>query len=220
MFNAAFFSSPVLTKEDLRGRLEDARAYFTASKLPWALWVCEDYIAAGLRRGLGQTCQRFSLRLSSEMPGMTAPGLASPGRSLPELEFQRVDSAAALLDFRGIGSVCFHVPPLWFQEVFDDELYSSHPGFVGWVGRHEGLPVCTAATVICDGVIGIYNVATAPGHRRAGFGEAITRHAIAMAECDTGAAPLVLQSTSWGIRLYERMGFRTVTRILVYNSVR
>ena len=78
MFNAAFFSSPVLTKEDLRGRLEDARAYFTASKLPWALWVCEDYIAAGLRRGLGQTCQRFSLRLSSEMPGMTAPGLASP----------------------------------------------------------------------------------------------------------------------------------------------
>ena len=41
-----------------------------------------------------------------------------------------------------------------------------------------------------------------------------------MAECDTGAAPLVLQSTSWGIRLYERMGFRTVTRILVYNSVR
>jgi hypothetical protein len=29
-----------------------------------------------------------------------------------------------------------------------------------------------------------------------------------------------LQSTSMGMPLYKRMGFRAVTRILVYNSVR
>jgi hypothetical protein len=34
----------------------------------------------------------------------------------------------------------------------------------------------------------------------------------------TGPLPLVLQSTSLGLRMYERLGFRTVTGIEVYNS--
>ena len=31
---------------------------------------------------------------------------------------------------------------------------------------------------------------------------------------------IVLQSTTLGMRLYQRMGFRPVTRVLVYNSYR
>lgn len=219
MFNAAFFNSPVSSKDDLKQRLEDTRAHFAARNLPWALWICEDWVGSSIRRSLSQIGEQYGLRLSSELPGMIARQLAPPRRALPELEYHRVNSASSLLDFRGIGSVCFHVPLPWFQEVFDDSLPAAHPGFVGWVGRREGVPVCTAATVTCSGVIGLYNVATAPGCRRSGFGEAITRYAAAAALRENGPATLVLQSTSWGMHLYERMGFRTVTRFLVYNSI-
>jgi len=44
----------------------------------------------------------------------------------------------------------------------------------------------------------------------------ITRHAIAAA---LPARRIVLQSTAQGLSLYQRMGFDSVTRILVYNSL-
>jgi ribosomal protein S18 acetylase RimI-like enzyme len=87
------------------------------------------------------------------------------------------------------------------------------------------MPVATAASVTStgltsDNVIGIYNVATAPEYRRHGYGEAITRYAIDAALQEVRTGRLVLQSTSAGQRIYDRMGFQPVTRLLVYNSTR
>jgi len=215
MFNAAFLSAPVADREDLEDRLELARGHFRSRGLSWAFWVCEDYLDLSVRRRLTPTCERYGLRLSSEMPGMIAPVLVKPGRPLPPLEFRRVDSLPTLNDFRGIGSICFHVPLEWFSEVFDESVTAPRAAFVCWVGYYDGVPVATAASVASDGVTGLYNIATAPGYRGRAFAEAITRHTAAAA----GPCPLVLQSTSRGLRLYERLGFRPVTRILVYNSV-
>ena len=44
------------------------------------------------------------------------------------------------------------------------------------------------------------------------------RYALAEAVKEHGAERLVLQSTPAGLHLYERMGFRTVTRVAVYSS--
>ena len=62
-------------------------------------------------------------------------------------------------------------------------------------------------------------MATAPEYRQRGYGEAITRYAIDAAMRENGLSRVVLQSTSQGLRLYERMGFQPVTRVLVYNSI-
>ena len=40
----------------------------------------------------------------------------------------------------------------------------------------------------------------------------------AQALCSQPGVPVVLQSTEQGLKIYERMGFRAITRILVYNS--
>ena len=101
-----------------------------------------------------------------------------------------------------------------------DETLPERRDFVCWNGYLDGMPVTTAASVASDGVIGLYNIATAPGYRGRGYAEAITRHAIDAAFRETGLREVALQSTMQGLHLYERMGFRTVTRILVYNSVR
>src|SRR6202034_1718231 len=93
-----------------------------------------------------------------------------PGRRLPRMEMRRVDTGQTLNDFRAIGSSCFHVPPGWFSEVFDERV-ADRERFVCWVGYLDGTPIATAASVTSPGVaaqnvIGIYNVATVPEQRR------------------------------------------------------
>lgn len=215
MFNAAFLNS-FATQPEFESRLETSREHFRARGLPWSFWICEDWLDRALRRRLPQICQKYGLRLSSEMPGMAAASMDEPSRRLPSLEIRHVDSARLLADFRGIGAVSFHVPIDWFCEVFDESLPVSRPDFRCWVGYLDGTPVATAASVPSRGVIGLYNIATAPGYRGRGFAEVITRHAAEAA----GNQPLVLQATSHGLHLYERLGFRAVTRIQVYNSAR
>jgi GNAT superfamily N-acetyltransferase len=226
MFNAAFPSEPLETPAALEETLRAAKNHFDSQGLRWAFWICEDWLATGLRRKLSRICETFGLRLSSEMPGLAAEGLQRPVRKLPDIEFRPVQSPVSsretLNDFRAVGSTCFHVPISWFSEVFDEGV-AARQSFMCWVGYDDGLPVATAATVSTRGVIGVYNVATAPEFRQRGYGEAITRHAIDAAIRETGlpeaGTRIVLQSTSLGLRLYQRMGFRPVTRVLVYNSI-
>jgi ribosomal protein S18 acetylase RimI-like enzyme len=224
MFNAGFLSESVETQAQLEERLHTAKRHFDSRHLSWAVWICEGWLAPGVRGKLSRTCELFGLRLSAEMPGMAADQIKPTSRKLPKMEVRRVGTGQTLTDFRAIGSSCFHVPLGWFSEVFDERV-ADREGFACWVGYRDGQPIATSASVTSTGitaekVIGIYNVATAPEQRRHGYAEAITRHAIdaAMAEARTGR--IVLQSTAAGQGIYGRMGFRPVTRLLVYNSTR
>jgi ribosomal protein S18 acetylase RimI-like enzyme len=218
MFNAAFPSEPVETRSALEDRLRAAKNHFDSRALRWAFWICEDWLAADIRRKLSGACETWGLRLSSDMPGMSAEGIRRPARKLPTIEARRVQSEQTLDDFRALGSTCFHVPLAWFSEVFHPSM-AAHRDFICWVAYSDGLPVATAATVSAHGVIGLYNVATAAEYRHRGYGEAITRHAIDHALRETTATRIVLQSTADGLRLYQRMGFQPVTRVLVYSSI-
>jgi GNAT superfamily N-acetyltransferase len=219
MFNAAFLSGAVETQAQLEARLLAARRHFDSRKLQWALWICDGWLTPAIQRKLSRICETFGLRLSAEMPGMAAEAIQAPVRKLPELEIRRVETVGTLSDFRAIGSTCFHVPIAWFGEVFDEDVMTRGT-FACWVGYRNGVPIATAATVASPDATGVYNVATAPEHRRRGYGEAITRHAIdaALSEGDPGR--LVLQSTSLGQRVYVRMGFESIARVLVYSSIR
>ena len=220
MFNAAFLNSPVREKEELEARLDAARRHFQSRAIRWAFWLCEDWLDWRVRRGVAQTCQRFGLRLSSEMPGMAAARVFEKPEVVSQpIEIRRVDSTAALNDFRAVGSLCFHVPQAWFSEVFNQAVLSPDHGFRCYVGYDKGAPVATSASVESNGVLGIYNVATAPSYRGKGFGEAMTRHAVCAPPPALRGRPIVLQSTTQGLRIYERLGFRSVTRIIVYNSL-
>ncbi|MBM3774518.1 MAG: GNAT family N-acetyltransferase, partial [Acidobacteria bacterium] len=65
---------------------------------------------------------------------------------------------------------------------------------------------------------GVYNVATIPGQQRRGYGECVMRRALEAARAEHGVARSILQSTPQGLRLYQRMGYRTVTKVSVYSS--
>lgn len=217
MFNTAFFNSPVVDRADLEQRVTLASLTFRRRKLPWSLWVCEELIPPEVRPRLFRICERARLYHGTEMPAMAAERIISRGWGESELTIEAVEGASVLQEFCRIGADCFHVPPNWFGEIYN-RAERLQGAMRGWVGYVKGQAMATAVTVISEDVIGIYNLATAPEFRKRGFGEAMSRHAIAETLAVTGAKPVVLQSTSQGRRLYERLGFREVGRILVFPS--
>ncbi len=216
MFNAAFLSGPVETEQEMDRCIRNAEMHFDTRGLEWAFWLCEDWLDARSRRRARYIFSHRGLRLSVELPGMFCESLLPPERGLPKLEIRRVHNGPTREDFCALGSTCFNVPLPWFCEVFEDPHVWQD--FVGYVGYHEGEPVCTAATVTGSGVVGLYNVGTLPSYRRKGFGEVMVRHALERAWAEHGRLPSILQSTPAGLRMYERMGYRAVTRITVFAS--
>lgn len=216
MFNAAFLSTPVPNDAELAGRIALSSVHFDARGLEWAYWVCEDWLEPRARRRSRDVFERHGLRHSVDLPGMVAERIEPPVRPLPPIEVRRVRNGSTRDAFCGIGSTCFHVPIPWFSEVFGSE--SVWERFAAYVAYVDGDPVSTAAIVIGSGAAGVYNVATLPGRQRKGYGEAVMRYALAEARREHGIESSVLQSSPAGYRLYERMGYRTVTKIAVYSS--
>ena len=216
MFNTAFLSGPVANETELKQRIRLPVAHFNQRGQEWAYWVCEDWIEQPARKRSRRWFEHYGLRLSTELPGMIADGILPPVKSLPPVDVRRVRSAATWDAFCQIGSVCFHVPLTWFREVFDNSTVWDH--FMSYVGYVDEEPVSTTSLVSGAGVLGVYNVATLPGSRRQGIGEAVMRHALADARQRRGVERVILQSTPAGLPLYERMGFRTVSRVAVYSS--
>ena len=216
MFNAAFLSAPVATEAELAQRILLPSLYFNARGLEWAYWVCEDFLGPKAHRRSRQVFERHGLRHSVDLPGMLAESIRPAVKPLPRIEVKRVGDRPTWDAFCAIGSVCFHVPISWFCEVFDSgSVWGRFAAYVGYVDRE---PVSTAAVVTGGGVTGVYNVATLPAHQRRGYGEAVMRHALEDIQQQHGREPVILQSTPAGLRLYERMGFRTVTRVAVYAT--
>jgi ribosomal protein S18 acetylase RimI-like enzyme len=216
MFNSAFFSAPITSEAELRQRIYLAMSHFNVRGLEWACWVCEDWMDPRTRRRSRQIFERQGLRHSVDLPGMVAERILPPSKPLPTLEVRRVGDIATREAFCAIGSVCFHVPLVWFREVFDNRQVWSR--FAAYVGYHNEDPVSTAAIVLGGDAMGVYNVATIPGQQRRGYGEAVMRYALAETRREHGLERSILQSTPAGYRLYERMGYRQITRVSVYAS--
>ena len=215
MFNGAFLSEPVVNESDLERRIISAGLYFSRAGVKWSFWLSDSFLPHNLVRGAGHTFAHHDLRLATEMPGMIARTIGAPAHQLPACELRPLDNSKVLADFRDIGSACFRVPLGWFSEVFDDQgaLRSGFRASVGYVGDK---PIGTTATVVSDGAIGLYNLATVPDYRSRGFGEALMRQSIAAEVRDHPDLPVVLQSTKSGLPLYKRLGFVTVTRFRVF----
>jgi hypothetical protein len=216
MFNAAFLSSPVKDEADLRRRLTQCSVHFSARELGWAFWVCGGWLPSNVRRRFRQIFRDHRMQLASELPGMVLERLPPPRRALPRLEIRRVAGGATRQDFCAVGSTCFGVPLPWFREVFANEAVFGE--FASWVGYADGEPVTSAAAVAAAGVVGFYNIGTMPGHQRRGYAEAIMRHAAEECRREYGIERTILQSTPQGLRLYERLGYRTVTEVTVFAS--
>lgn len=150
------------------------------------------------------------------MPGMALHPLPPPGTALPAVghEIRRIEDAAGIADHVNAAAGGFGMPREWLQAIVSDDLLEA-PGVTGYVGYTDGQPVTAGLAVRTGRTIGVYNIATIESARRRGHGAAMTMRIVddgAAAGCDVA----ILQASSMGQPIYERLGFRTVVPYMGY----
>ena len=115
-------------------------------------------------------------------------------------------------------------PPDWHEHL---RLIQVPPGFLAnadpaayrvAIARLDGESVATAVSYDLDGDCGIYNVGTLEHARRRGLGTAVTTALLRDAGA-RGCNTATLQATPMAERLYARLGFRDLGRILEYSRL-
>lgn len=218
VFNSALLSTPVATDpEDLENRIATARSHFGPRGLRWSFWVCEDLVDRSIRRQARRAFAAERLRPFTDPPGMLAESLARPSRALPAIECRRVCDGPTRVAFAHITCIAFEIPYAVAKQVYEPER-AWMGDYSGWLAYANGVPVATAATVVAGGSVGVYSVATLPAWRHRGYAEGLLRHVLGEIRASTGIERTVLQSSKSGLALYEKLGYRTVTRFIVYLS--
>jgi len=94
-----------------------------------------------------------------------------------------------------------------------------HPDIVRYLVRIDGEPAGAAASVVTNGVLGIFGTGTRPAYRRRGIQSAIVAKAL---ECARGRADLAIATTEPGSisqRTFERLGFQVLyTRAILLRT--
>jgi GNAT superfamily N-acetyltransferase len=101
---------------------------------------------------------------------------------------------------------------------FVSEAVLSLPDVRAYVGEVDGAAVATAIGLRYDRLVGIFNVATLPAHRRRGYGAAITAFAV-RAAFEDGADAAALQTSDMGRGVYESLGFELAEHWSCWVSV-
>ena len=218
MVNAAFLSAPAaVSEEDLARRIDLAAANLGGDGSRWAFWACEKMLRGGAASKAPKVFRRRGLVPALRHPGMVCERLDPPQRPMPELEVRPVRDGPGRAAFAHINAIAFHIPFEWCLQVYDlEDLWGGC--FTGYVGYSNGDAVSTAATLVAADAIGVYAVATLPGHEHKGYGEAMTRHALALAQRESGVERSILQATAAGLPLYRQMGYHVVTHFVVYSA--
>lgn len=121
------------------------------------------------------------------------------------LRFRVVDDAESAATFGDLCERSYEQPGMaWLMDYH--ESYDAPDAF--WhLGLDGDTPVTGACGYLCGNVGGVYSVATPVESRGRGYGAAVTSTA-ANHLFDLGASQVVLQSSTLGFGVYQRLGFR------------
>jgi GNAT superfamily N-acetyltransferase len=191
-----YLAGITLDCSDPEAQIEEIAALQEARPGPLSVmdsWGCLDL------QGLG-----FEVREAHEWM-VRPPRDESPKAAALELEISPVLSAADLAEFEVAAFEGFGIheaPSLGPGRVHAPEILADESMRV-FAGRVGDRVVAVSMAYVAAGVVGVYGVATLPAYRRKGYGESITRAALAA----DPRLPAVLQPSPEGLSTYRRMGF-------------
>jgi GNAT superfamily N-acetyltransferase len=194
------YQSPAsVTPEDVFETLTPYRQH----GLPTQWWLLLGDEPVGLRdslRAIGMESWGGATALALPLETWT-PSFHPP---LPDLELLRATSwEERLAALRVISEVFFVAPEPMRRWTVDN------PAFNLYAARWQGRIVAGLTTLQRDGIVGVYNVATAGSARRMGVAGNLVIHALREA-ASQGARLATLTATPQALRLYGELGFRSV----------
>ena len=134
----------------------------------------------------------------------TPPASAANGLAVHELGPGNIGRHVAVM------AAGFEIPEDIFADVMKDKALEL-PDLRCYLGDVAGEPVATGIGMLAHDLVGVFNVATPPSHRRLGYGTAITGRIVADGLA-AGARGAYLQSSAQGYAVYQRLDFYTVER--------
>jgi Acetyltransferase (GNAT) domain len=199
-FNTAFVTQSL---DEAEAEIKAAMSFFDDRGLPFSVRMRE-----GVDPSAETACERLGLVLDEVEPGMMLTEIPAMPPPPAGLEIRRAWFEEGYDDFVVTMSTAMGMPlesgyDLISPELFDALWVEPYTGYV------DGEPVATSTLVVSHRVAGVYNVTTLEEHRRKGYAEAMTWHAVARG-VELRAGMSSLQATPMGVPLYEHMGYRTV----------
>ncbi|MEW6401267.1 MAG: GNAT family N-acetyltransferase [Chloroflexota bacterium] len=203
--------------EELSRVVDPVLDVFLSQNLPffWADW--QDAGTPGLGDYLKSKAINF-MHLSS-VPAMSRVLDGIPEQSLPkDVEIARVQTREHQADWLRVMMDGFPEPEparLDIQSYLSNSLTEPNPAFEHFLAYWRGEP-CSISTLLHAKMgAGIYNVTTLPAYRNRGLGRATTLHAMHSAH-KAGYTTSILFATPFGLPVYERLGFETVSAADLY----
>lgn len=216
-WNGLFLTERTIDATLLKQRLRASVEYMRARQCPGLVYLCEDYLAADALAQLDTLVQAAGLEFSLDVFGMVGDILpfdrpvAHPG-----LRFERATDEQAMRAYADINCEGYGFPLEAGRAGLQESTLWKERGFA-YIGYHDGRPVSTAAAFENGGQLYLALVATHPEAQRRGFGEATVRRALEAAYEATGLRRTSLHATRAGFPVYERVGYRPVTRFIAYK---
>jgi GNAT superfamily N-acetyltransferase len=106
-----------------------------------------------------------------------------------------------------VAAAGFEAPVEHFRQLVSPVVLDQ-PGVRCYLGEIDGVPVTTGLGVQVGSSIAVFNIGTPAAYRRKGYGAAVTARVVEDG-LSSGSNWAWLQSSEAGLRVYERLGFRT-----------
>jgi len=219
-FAAGMFNTVVRTgpgPSDPLSWLAAQRAYFSAYQRGFSV-----YLRGARDADLAPACSALGMTLADTSPGMACDAPLPVPPLDPSIELEQVETLTSmhkLIAVMASAYVSLGLPEGVTHKIFGEPERLLRPHLAWFLARHEGAPAATAMVLFSHSIAGVYWVATRPELRGLGLGEACTR-AATNAAFARGARAVILQASRMGYRIYERMGYRTITSYPWYLSPR
>ena len=162
----------------------------------------------GCGRSLGDLPAGRGMTRAEDIPLMVLEGPSRLADADPEGLVIKLLAPEGASHHASLAAAGFEAPEEYFQQLMTTGLLRG-AGVRCYLGEFDGEPVTTGVGVTFGDSVGIFNIATPPGHRRHGYGSAVTARTIRDG-LSCGARWAWLQSSPAGYPVYQRLGFQTV----------
>ena len=162
---------------------------------------------------LASLAQNLGLQRVGEMPLMTYTPTHVPAQS-GDYHCERVEGEPALREANRVAASAFGLPEDAVQRAWGSIMLDG-PGVDVFLARQHGEAISSVQTTRMGATVGIWAMGTAEGHQRKGAGQALLNHVIGY-HAGQGATLFFLCATAVGQPLYERVGFRTLAKAVLW----
>jgi hypothetical protein len=193
-----------------------ATAFFAPLARPFVFWVQQS------ESDLLEHCAAQGLELLEEegLPEMSLDSLPPPVRELPDdVVLRRADTDEVRRDYVAVVAEGWGMDDITTElasEIFFHPDSVADPNTVAFVAYVDGRPASGCLAILTCGIAVGGQGATVKWARRRGLAEACYEACLAVAYHEFGIRGSVCQSSPLGMGVWERMGYREISRYMRY----